>query len=313
MDPAAERPDPQGRPLSDDGYLRQRQHSNTMHRGRGGRADGERAEDPPGDDPDSNDRMIKKKKRSPSSCLIGCLMVSVVFLSGLVGLLLFTRVHVKDSVARQQGLRKNDGKIAVPDEKASSGKGGPGRSENAASSDADGAQFPDPGGRPKASTVPDGDGAEPAVSEESKTVPATRDDHQVVSRGGGLVPIRTKEAEQSRAVLEKAAYPLLRDKNATAYQQRFNSTVERWVMGMHGSGEPQLHEFRADGTNFFAVWTGGGHEVRASAWSAANGDGRTYLEAHMFVPPQIETEKDAVSFTGDFAAYHSWWPEAYGQ
>ena len=304
MDPAAERPDPQGHPLlADDGY--RRQHSSTMHRRRGGTADGgQRAEDPPGDDPDSSDRMIKKYQKRVPSRLVGCLMVYVVFLSGLVGLLLFTRVHVKDSVTRQ-GPRENNGNIAAPDEKASIGKGGVGRSVNAAPSDADGA-----------STVPDGAG--PAVSEEkSKTVVPpiiTREDH-IVSRGGGLVPVRTIEAEQSRAVLDKAAYPLLRDKNATAYQKRFNSTVERWVMGLHGCGEPQLHEFPANGTNFFAVWTSGGHEVRASAWSAADGGGRTYLEAHMFVPPQIETgkEKDAASLKGDFAAFHSWWPEAYGQ
>ncbi|EJK76496.1 hypothetical protein THAOC_01739, partial [Thalassiosira oceanica] len=130
-------------------------------------------------------------------------------------------------------------------------------------------------------------------------------------RQDGTIPIRTIEANESRDILKESPYPKLWVSKNSSYHQMLTAKVERWVLAMHGTGEPQLHEFDTNST-YFAIWTSGGHLVEASAWSILENGTRAYLDAHTYIPPQIAAEKDALEVSGDFAAYHSWWPEFYG-
>jgi len=133
-----------------------------------------------------------------------------------------------------------------------------------------------------------------------------------------LTPIRFQENEENPVVLQTFFRPTLHDKNIIEFESDYRSRYEKWVLEMHGSGEPTLATFheKEGSDSYYAIWTKQGPSNLASAWqvdgSTSQGD---FLHGYSYENPDEHDWLSAPLVEVDapcFGAFTGWQPQSYG-
>ena len=106
--------------------------------------------------------------------------------------------------------------------------------------------------------------------------------------GLSFQPIRFEERPVSRNVLGTIYAPTLHDKNYSLYEQDYRSTIEDWVVRMHGAGPPLVINFEyipSETETYYAVWGWGRGRIEGSVWRVG-GSQAEYLDAYSYVDPR---------------------------
>ena len=125
-----------------------------------------------------------------------------------------------------------------------------------------------------------------------------------------LKPIRYKERRESAGVMKRWLYSTLHDADVTAHQVEYHQQMTRWVLAMHGSGEPYVHTLKPPGRGgsgpYYAIWTKGGADVLASAWRVLRNGDTEYIDAHSYVSPigSVREMTHVIDVYGDHAGFH---------
>ena len=125
-----------------------------------------------------------------------------------------------------------------------------------------------------------------------------------------LKPIRYKERRESTGVMKRWLYSTLHDADVTAHQVEYHQQMSRWVLAMHGSGEPYVHTLKPPGRGgtgpYYAIWTKGGADVLASAWRVLRNGDTEYIDAHSYVSPigSVREMTHVIDVYGDHAGFH---------
>ena len=125
-------------------------------------------------------------------------------------------------------------------------------------------------------------------------------------------------------VLNSPYKPKLWDKNLDTFVKEWTEQYHKWVMNMHGNGEPLLYEMhpeetrlrhRGDGghiSTYYAIWNAGGSVIEASAWSLdQRSNSVDFVDKFMYVDPREHDWPSAptIDLFGCQAAFHGWWPK----
>ena len=123
-------------------------------------------------------------------------------------------------------------------------------------------------------------------------------------------------------VLDSPYKPKLWDKNLDSFEEAWTDQYHKWVMNMHGNGEPLLYEMhpeetrlgmqRGDLSTYYAIWNAGGSVIEASAWSLdERSNSVDFVEKFMYVDPREHDWLSAptIDLFGCQAAFHGWWPK----
>ena len=125
-------------------------------------------------------------------------------------------------------------------------------------------------------------------------------------------------------VLNSPYKPKLWDKNVDTFVKEWTEQYHKWVMNMHGNGEPLLYEMhpeetrlrhRGDGghiSTYYAIWNAGGSVIEASAWSLdQRSNSVDFVDKFMYVDPREHDWPSAptIDLFGCQAAFHGWWPK----
>ncbi|EJK52421.1 hypothetical protein THAOC_28297, partial [Thalassiosira oceanica] len=129
-------------------------------------------------------------------------------------------------------------------------------------------------------------------------------------KSDNLKPIRYKERRESAGVMKRWLYSTLHDADVTAHQVEYHQQMSRWVLAMHGSGEPYVHTLKPPGRGgsgpYYAIWTKGGADVLASAWRVLRNGDTEYIDAHSYVSPigSVREMTHVIDVYGDHAGFH---------